>query len=269
MIIDGVKNLTGIVEYTDDTWLTNCEFKDAQLTVHGDLYIEGPCVFSNTDIYVTGDIIFRVEVNLDNTVSGRYIFVHEASRFKNITCGKLSTRGEIHFDTLICETARLYGSCFGDRIRANVFWIDGDIIANMVKAREVHVERGSILVKQLEVGNAKADIIGNYSRERLPEDTLNFKWARPMVEGAEPKTSSSADTILNGYLVLKSCIGHIPELSYVLEKYASVKSCVNFSEEQASIFSAIKKYYSRLNPASQQFVECIERHGFPDLMWRF
>lgn len=269
MIIDGVKNFTGFWEHNGNVWLTNCELKDAQLVINGDLYVEGPCVFSNTEVRCTGDIIFRVETTIDGDISARYVLTHDVARFGNITCEKILTKGEINFKTLICETARLYGSCFGDRIRANVFWIDGDIIANMIKARDVHVERGSILVKQLEVGSAKADIIGNYSRERLDESILKFKWARPMVDGAEPRTSDSADTILNGFLVLKACIGHIPELSWVLKKYASVDSCVDFSKEKDAIFAAIKKYDALLNPASQQFVDCIERHGFPDLMWRF
>lgn len=269
MIIDGVKNFSGYWEYNGNFWLTNCELKDAQLVINGDLYVEGPCVFSNTDIRCTGDIIFRIETTVDGDVSARYVFTHDVAYFGNITCEKILTKGELNFKTLICENARLYGSCFGDRIRANILWIDGDIIANVLKAREVHVERGSILVKNLEVGSAKADIIGNYSRERLDEDMLKFKWARPMVEGAEPKSSQSSDTLLNGYLVLKACIGHIPELNYVLEKYSTVGSCVEFSSEKEAIFSDIKKYHHRLNPAAQQFIECIAAHGFPDLMWRF
>lgn len=269
MIIDGVKNFTGFWEHSGTVWLTNCEFQDAQLVIKGDLYIEGPCVFSNTEIRCTGDIIFRIETTVDGDVSARHVFTHDVARFGNITCEKILTKGEINFKTLICENARLYGSCFGDRIRANIFWIDGDVIANLLKASAVHVERGSILVKNLDAGLATADIIGNYSHERLDESIFKFKWARPMVEGAEPKSLESTDTLLNGYLVLRACIGHIPELTHVLEKYATVGSCVEFSSEKEALFSDIKKYYHRLNPASQQFIECISTHGFPNLMWRF
>jgi len=269
VIIDGVKNLTGLLEYTENVWLTNCEFNNAQLAIDGDLYVDGPCVFTNTDIHCTGDIVFRIETIVKGGVTAQSVFTHDPCRFDNITCKKLFTKGEVHFDTLVCETARFYGSCFGNRIWAFAVWMDGDIIANLIKAGEVYVERGSILVKRLEVEKAKADIIGNYSRDRLNEEIHKFKWARPMVEGAEPKTSESSDTILNGYLVLKSCISHIPELAYVLEKYSKVNSCTEFSSEKETIFSDIKKYYSRLSPASQQFIECIEAHGFPDLMWRF
>ncbi|MCI0563565.1 MAG: hypothetical protein MN733_34255, partial [Nitrososphaera sp.] len=254
MIIDGDKTLTGNLDFDNSLWLADCQVKNAKIKVKGDLYVEKPCLFLSTSFEVSGDIVFKNEIDLEGEVSCDLLASHERfSTSRPVKADKVFVRGESNFTELRAREIVLYGSCFAKAIEASVVRIDGDLISDYLAAQAVSVERGSLLVKDLRVERAKADIIGNYSHDRLDESKFQFKWARPMAEGAEPRTPSVEDMIRNGLLVLRHHTENVPAVAPFYDRIQKIKVCTDFTPLYADLYEVLKAHYSLLYPAFQQF----------------
>jgi hypothetical protein len=270
VIIEG-KDIAGSLEVNGSLWLADCTIKNANIKVDGDVCVERPCQFHHhNSIEATGDIVFRNETAIHGPIICSFLACYEPfSNAASVKAKKILIVGESRFATVEATVMTFYGSCFADRIMANQIHIDGDLIANYVFADSVIVKRGSLLVKDLCVKRAEADIIGNYSDEPLDTTRMHFTWARPMREGAEPRSAAIDDMVRNGLTVLKYHTEHIPEIRQLYPRIQEISKCGDFTPLYSDLYNALKSNYDSLKPAMKQFVDCVEKHGFPSMLWRF
>lgn len=271
MLIFENKTLSGQHTFDTSICLAGCTVNNARFQVKGSIYVKRPAGKMVACLDASEDIVFDDRSEVEGSLSSWSLVAQNPLVVDGLTVArKMVLHGDCQFGTVRTGELNAQGTVVADTIAAqSSVWVDGDLIANSLTSITVKVERGQLLVRDLAVAKAEAEIIGNYSFDRLDTERFRCKWVRPMVDGAEPKTLTAADMAANGLRVLQAHTQHIQGFEQYYLTVAPPKDCASFVPYFESLFNGLKKEYDKLFPAAKQFVDCVEKNGFPSWLWRF
>ena len=271
MLVFDNKTVSGHHTFDTSICLAGCTLEGAHFKVKGSVYIKRPTGKMVVSLEASEDIVFEDASEVEGSLSADSIVSQNPLSVDGLVVAKkIVLQGDSQFSIIRGEQLTAQGTVFADSIAMqSLVWVDGDLIANSLTAPTVKVERGQLLVRELSVESAEAEIIANYSFERLDTTRFRCKWVRPMVEGAEPRTLSPIDMTEGAFATLEAHTKHIAgfEQYYLTDRPPA--DCNSFGPYFDYLFMGLMKEYDKLFPAGKQFVECVRVHGFPSWLWRF
>lgn len=268
-----MRTISGEQTYPGNVELLDTDITDAKLIIHGNVLVRGDCFVDNSSMVVAeGDIEIYEGVHWSGTIRCKRFATHgpfistgvieateahfgENAELNVVRIKKIETKGHIDARTIVAKTLSVYD----------------DLIATRVEAEHI-LSRSQVLVEDLVCPNVEAPIIGNFTSQRLPT-SCHFTWTRPMPMGWRFQFGGSMirDMMLtrrSGRAALMEFAGHLPGTAELKERLVRTTECADFQAVMADIIEHLETNRDKVCPAVQEMLECLERRGFPDNIWR-
>lgn len=268
-----MRTISGQQTIRGDVDLLDTDITNAKLVITGNVLVRGNCFVDNSSMVAAeGDIEIFEGVHWSGTIRCRRFATHGPFISTGVIEAIQAHFAEnVELNAVSIRDIEAKGHLDAQRIVAKTLTVHGDLIAEYVEAEKVSSSR-QVLVHSLSCPNVHAPIIGNFTSQRLPASCY-FSWSRPMPFGwrfqfGGSVTRDMALSRRSGRAALMEFAGHISGTAELKERLVRTTECADFHAVMNDIIAHLVTNRDKVCPAVQEMLECFERRGFPDDLWR-